>query len=119
MRGWPGREDGGRAHDERTVAGPMTPVVLVMADGPHGAGRDLVVVKPPPPPVHAGRVVHLRGHVFKAQVVVGDLRRAGDLGRAREAEDQQVDDEAVVLKDERSELEATDEAVPFGGRGCW
>ena len=44
------------------------------------------------------------------------LRRPGDLGRAREAQHEQVQDEAVVLHDEAGELEAADEAVRVGVR---
>jgi hypothetical protein len=43
---------------------------------------------------------HLEG-----QEVVGHLRRAGHLGRAVQAEDEQVHDEAVVLHDERGKLD--------------
>lgn len=64
--------------------------------------------------VEADRVAGLLLDGAEGEEVVGHLRRAGDLRRAGEAEHEEVEHEAVVLEDERRELEAADEAVRVG-----
>ena len=52
--------------------------------------------------------------VLKGEEVVGHLWRSGHLGGPVEAEDEEVDDEAVVLDDKGGELEAANDAVRVG-----
>ena len=66
--------------------------------------RDVARVEP-------DRVPDLGRGVPVGQELVGRRRRPRELGRAREAEEQEVEHEAVVLHDERGELEPSDDAV--------
>ena len=64
--------------------------------------------------VEADGVRHLRRDVLERQEVVGHLRRAGHLAGSLEAKNEEVEHEAVVLDDERSKLQAADDAVRVG-----
>ena len=50
------------------------------------------------------------GNVLEREKFVWRLRRAGDLACATQAEYEQIEDEAVELRNERGELEAADDA---------
>mmetsp|Transcript_6161 Transcript_6161/g.24641 ORF Transcript_6161/g.24641 Transcript_6161/m.24641 type:complete len:696 (-) Transcript_6161:121-2208(-) len=56
-------------------------------------------------------MARLRLLVAEGEEVVGQVGRAGKLGRTREAQRQQVQHQAVVLRHEARELQAADEAV--------
>ena len=59
-------------------------------------------------------MAHLGGLVAEGEEVVGHLRAARDLARAREAEDEQVEHQAVVLHHEGGELQPAHDAVRVG-----
>ena len=56
-------------------------------------------------------MARLGGYVLECQEVVGQLWRAWHLRGPLKAQYQQVHDQAVVLHDERGELQAADDAV--------
>ena len=64
--------------------------------------------------VESYRMAHLGGERAEREKVVRQIRRAGDLGGARQAQQQNVEHQAVVLHDERRELQAANEAVRVG-----
>ena len=63
---------------------------------------------------YTGCRAYLGACVPEGEELVGALWGPGQLRRARKAEQQQVQDEAVVLRDERGKLQAADEAVAVG-----
>ena len=66
------------------------------------------------PAVQADGVPELRVHILEGQELVGQLRRPGDLRGPGQTQHQQVQDHAVVLEDEGSELQALDQTVRVG-----
>ena len=51
------------------------------------------------------------GHLLKGQQIVRRLRQTGHVRSTLEAHDQQVENEPVILNDERSELSTTNHSV--------
>lgn len=64
--------------------------------------------------VQSDWVSRLRCGVLETEEVVGHLRGARHLTGTVQAEDQQVHHQAVVLHNERSKLQASDDAVRVG-----
>lgn len=56
----------------------------------------------------------LSADVLEAEEVVGHLRRPGHLTGPLQPQDQQVQHQAVVLHDERGELQPADDTVAVG-----
>mmetsp|Transcript_18309 Transcript_18309/g.41881 ORF Transcript_18309/g.41881 Transcript_18309/m.41881 type:complete len:429 (+) Transcript_18309:3998-5284(+) len=56
----------------------------------------------------------LRVEVGEGKVVVGTLGGSGDLAGPGQPQDEEVEDQAVILEDERGEMEAADEPVGVG-----
>lgn len=66
------------------------------------------------PVIQPNGVFDLHVDIPEAEEVVRRLRRPRDLRRPREPEDEEVQHQPVVLVDERSELQAADQAVGVG-----
>lgn len=64
--------------------------------------------------VQSDRVSGLGSGVLETEEVVGHLWRAGHLTGAVQTKDQQIHHQAVVLHDERSKLQTSDDAVRVG-----
>lgn len=64
--------------------------------------------------VQSDRVSALCGRVLETEEVVGHLRWAGHLAGTVQAQDQQVHHQAVVLDNERGELEPPDDTIGVG-----
>lgn len=66
--------------------------------------------------VEANGMSGFGGTITVLEEVVRELQRTGHFTGTLEAEDEEIEDEAIVLEDESGELKTTDEAISVGVR---